>query len=243
MRRCQLLTPTQRERVTRWPASDEALNRYYQLSQNDIALIRRRRRPLNRLGFAPHLCCLRFSGRTWLSGEVVPPGVLSFVCEQLGIEPTELTRYTSQRVQIHYEHMAEAQRMLGLSPFTFGRYRDTSRRLLPLAMDDERPMHLVNATIADLRRQRISIPRITVIERLCFEVRGRARVRVYRELTGTASPSVAIGSPATSASTEESVSVLLAPPSPSLEQAVSVVASINAGRVAGRVRIEFLSWS
>ena len=109
MRRCHLLTPAQRERATRWASSDEALIRYYRLTRNDIELIQRRRRLSSRLGFALHLCCLRFPGKTWLPGEVVPPEVLSFVAEQLGIEPTELDRYTSQRVQTHYEHMAEAQ--------------------------------------------------------------------------------------------------------------------------------------
>ena len=56
-------------------------------------------------------------------------------------------------------------------------------------MDEDCPTHLVNAAVADLRRQRISIPRISVIERLCFEVRGRARACVCHKLTDDLSPS------------------------------------------------------
>ncbi len=183
MRRRNLLTSTQRERATQWATSSESVARHYRLNPADYELIGSRRRASNRLGFGLHLCCLRFPGHAWLPGEPVPGEVLGFVSEQLGVSPAELAVYAGQRLQTHYEHMAEAQQALGLQPFTTARYRDASRRLITVAMDDDRPTHLVNAVMADLRRQRITLPRITVIERMCFEVRGRARRRVYHALT------------------------------------------------------------
>ena len=184
MRRHILLAPAQRERLAKWVgSSNDSLIRLHVLSADDRALIQQRRRPENRLGFALHLCCLRETGRAWLPGEAVPAEVLSFVGHQLGIEPAAAGTYARQRVETHYAHVRDAQRALGLEPFSISAYREASRRLVPIAMDDDRPTHLINAVMSDLRRRLVTVPRITVIERMCFEVRGRARRRVYHTLT------------------------------------------------------------
>ncbi len=49
----ELLSPAQRAQMLRIPddLSDQLLARYYTLSDDDLALIKQRRRPKNRLGF------------------------------------------------------------------------------------------------------------------------------------------------------------------------------------------------
>ena len=63
----ELLTPSQRVQLLDIPPdmSEQILARYYTLSEDDLSLIKQRRRNHNRLGFAVQLAYLRFPGRTW----------------------------------------------------------------------------------------------------------------------------------------------------------------------------------
>jgi TnpA family transposase len=69
MTRKILLSAAQRERFFALPSDGADLIRHYTLSADDIALINRRRRPQNRLGFAVQLCLMRYPGRTLGPGE------------------------------------------------------------------------------------------------------------------------------------------------------------------------------
>lgn len=63
----ELLSPAQRAQMLRLPddLSDQLLARYYTFSDDDLALIKQRRRNQNRLGFTVQLAYMRFPGRTW----------------------------------------------------------------------------------------------------------------------------------------------------------------------------------
>ncbi len=76
----ELLSPAQRTQFLMLPTemSEQLLARYYTLSPDDLTLIKQRRRPHNRLGFAVQLCYLRFPGHTWAASEEVSPLVLSY---------------------------------------------------------------------------------------------------------------------------------------------------------------------
>ena len=63
MARRTLLTPAQRTALLALPADRAELARHYTLSEAELAVIGRRRRARNRLGFALQLCALRYPGR------------------------------------------------------------------------------------------------------------------------------------------------------------------------------------
>ena len=66
----ELLSPAQRAQFLSLPAemNEQILARYYTLSPEDLARIRRHRRSHNKLGFAVQLAYLRFGGAN-LDGE------------------------------------------------------------------------------------------------------------------------------------------------------------------------------
>src|SRR3954452_11937316 len=70
----------------------------------DLALIRRRRRPANRLGFAVQLAYLRHPGRAIEAGEAPPGEMLAFIAQQLGLAPAALPDY-ARRDTTRREHL------------------------------------------------------------------------------------------------------------------------------------------
>ena len=91
----ELLSPTQRLQFTEIPDSITIrdIARYYTFSNDELKVIKERRRPHNRLGFAVQLCYLRFPGRVWSLGEIVPESVLFYIASQLKLDPIIITEY------------------------------------------------------------------------------------------------------------------------------------------------------
>ena len=60
--------------------------------QEDLTVIRAKRRTVNRLGFAIQLCLLRYPGQGLRPDEHPPEAMIIFVAQQLGISPAEFDR-------------------------------------------------------------------------------------------------------------------------------------------------------
>ncbi len=180
----ELLSPAQRLQFTEIPNSitTRDLARYYTFSNEELKVIKERRRPHNRLGFAVQLCYLRFPGRVWSLGEIVPEPVLFYVASQLKLDPTIITEY-SQRDTTRREHLAEIQNNFGFCTFNTSTYKQLSKWLLPFAISSDKGMALVGALIDEMRLRQIIIPAISTVERLAWEVRHRAEKLVCFELT------------------------------------------------------------
>jgi hypothetical protein len=69
MPRRNLLSSEQRIRLFAIPTDPAEMARHYVLSSDDLAVIRTKRRPINRLGFAIQLCLLRHPGQGMGPGE------------------------------------------------------------------------------------------------------------------------------------------------------------------------------
>ena len=82
MKKHEILSPQARA-LFNPPSDPAAIVRHYTFSPEDLALIRRRRRDANRLGFAVHLAYQRFPGRVLGIEEIPSAGVLSFIAGQL----------------------------------------------------------------------------------------------------------------------------------------------------------------
>jgi TnpA family transposase len=62
MPRRSILSAAERESLLALPDATDELIRHYTFNESDLSIIRQRRGPANRLGFAVQLCYLRFPG-------------------------------------------------------------------------------------------------------------------------------------------------------------------------------------
>jgi TnpA family transposase len=179
-----LLTPEQRAQFVRVPPdlSEREIARYYTFSTKDLQAIARHRRPENRLGFAVQLAVLRFPGRTLTELPEVPERVLAFVAEQVGVPAAAFAAY-GRRENTRYEHLDELRRAFGFRPCDWPALRCLARDLLPLALESDRPLPLVEKALALLRADQIIAPGMTTVERLTWGVLQAAQRRVERWLT------------------------------------------------------------
>ena len=72
MSRRTLLSTEQRTRLFAIPADPAEMAKHYVLSAEDLALVRTKRRTVNRLGFAVQLCLLRHPGQGWVPASIRP---------------------------------------------------------------------------------------------------------------------------------------------------------------------------
>ena len=93
---------------------------FFSLSEVDRRAVRRRRRPLNRLGVALQVGFLRLTGAPLNSVEMIPPQVLAHLGAELGIAPPRLAsiRALYRRHRTLFEHQNAAKQALGLRDLT-----------------------------------------------------------------------------------------------------------------------------
>ena len=186
----ELLSPAQRLRLTELPdpMGERDLARHHTLSDTDLAVIGKRRRPDTKLGFAVQLCYLRFPGRPLRSGERPPENLLDYVAAQLGEAPAAFEAYARRRDTTRREHLAEIVRTFGFRPFDAQTRRELFGFLLPVAMGTDRGPVLVEAALTEMRAGGIVSPAIATLEELCWEARREARGSVLGRLTEGLSP-------------------------------------------------------
>ena len=78
MPRRSLLSIEQRTRLFAIPVDHAEMAKHYVLSADDLALVRTKRRSVNRLGFAIELCLLRHPGQGLGPGERPPEAMIGF---------------------------------------------------------------------------------------------------------------------------------------------------------------------
>lgn len=186
-----ILIEAQRAELLQIPddMSERELARHYTLSPDDLALIHRRRRGPNRLGFAVQLCLLRFPGRTLieLGLERIPPRVIGLIARQVGVPPTALVSY-GERPQTLYEHLDEIKAVYGYHTYRWQELLTLARHLLPHALESDQALPLIHTALRHLRERKVIAPAITTIERLVWGVQHIARRRVNRLLTSSLTP-------------------------------------------------------
>ncbi|GEM_PF-3300618 len=109
MPRRQILSSEEKERLLVVPDDDVLLARMCFLSEHDLALINKHRRPANRLGFAVLLCYLRGSGFPPDKNISPHDGVVSRLAAHLKLQPDLWAEYASREVT-RWEHLAELYR-------------------------------------------------------------------------------------------------------------------------------------
>src|SRR5574337_745306 len=182
MPRRSILSAAERDSLLALPDTRDDLIRYYTFSDTDLSIIRQHRGSANRLGFAVQLCYLRFPGILLGVDQPPFPPLLRLAADQLRV-PAENWNDYGQREQTRREHLVELQTWLAMSMFSAADYRRLVHQLANLAQQTERGIVLAEALIELLRQQRIILPAIDVIERVCSEALTRGRRQVYEALT------------------------------------------------------------
>jgi len=182
MPRRSLFSTAERESLLAFPDTEDLLIRHYTLNESDLSIVHQRRGDHNRLGFAVQLCCLRYPGFALPTDAEPPAPLLAFVGRQLHIEPNVWPQY-AQRPETRREHLAELQAWLNLAPFAIGDYRRFVHQLAELAQQTDRGIVLAETLLGLVRQQRIILPMIDVIERVCSEALTRGTRQMYEALT------------------------------------------------------------
>jgi TnpA family transposase len=176
-----ILSPQSRVALFDPPTDPTAIVRHYTFSPEDMTLIRHRRRPANRLGFAVNLAYLRVPGRMLGANESPPLDVLGFIATQIGCNPEEFTGY-ARREETRWEHLGELQAYLDVRSFR----RDDKRPLALIAIEQatgsDRGDIIVSAMIEYLRERRVLLPAAVTLEKIALAGRALARKRAYRTL-------------------------------------------------------------
>lgn len=112
MPRRSILSATESESLVAMPDTKEDLIRHYTFSDTDLSIIRQRRGPANRLGFAVQLCYMRYPGLMLALDEAPFPPLLRLVATQLKVSPDAWSDY-GQRAETRREHLLELQTIFG----------------------------------------------------------------------------------------------------------------------------------
>jgi TnpA family transposase len=176
-----LLTDAQRAALLALPTDETALIRHYTLSDDDRRLIARRRRPDTRLGLALQLCAVRYPGRLLRPGEPIPMEVASFIAAQLDVPPDALANF-ARRAPTRYEQLGVLRRTYGLVDLTHPHRQELQDWLRGVALITIDGVAVVAALAEEMRRRRIIIPGVTVLERLAAEVISTADNRIITSI-------------------------------------------------------------
>ncbi len=188
MPRRSILSESERASLIALPESKDELIRHYTFDDADLSLIRQHRGAANRLGFAIHLCYMRFPGIVLGVDESPFPALLRLVAEQLKV-PVESWDEYSNRAETRREHLLELQSVFNYQPFTTSQhYRSSVKGLDDIAWQTDKGTVLGAALVQSMRRQRILLPSLNVIERVCSEAITRANRRIYTVLTSLLLP-------------------------------------------------------
>lgn len=181
MSRRTLLSSEQRVRLFGIPVDQAEMARHYMLSAEDFALIRTKRRAVNRLGFAVQLCLLRHPGQGLEPGAQPPNTMIAFVAEQLGISPGIFADY-ALRDQTRREHAVELQKRLCVRSFGRADWRACLRAGAEAAWATDRGEPIVQAMLDHLRGANVLVPTAAVLERIGLVARARARKKAFEAL-------------------------------------------------------------
>lgn len=177
MPRRQILTDRQRSALLDLPTEEASLLRFYTLADDDLEHIHQRRRPENRIGFALQLCALRYPGRLLQPGELIPLQILRFLGAQLGLPEEALLDYARRR-QTRYQHSAELQEIYGFRSFEENVRREMVRWIGEAAENALSNEDLACRFVKECRHNKIILPAVTTIERLCADALVDAERRI-----------------------------------------------------------------
>lgn len=177
------LTFAERERLSRFPKevpSDDIFT-FFTLSERDMAQVPATSADYNRLGFALQLCTMRYLGFCPDDIATVPPAIVSYVADQIGVKLRTLTDY-GQRGQTRTEHLQKIQDYLGFRKADSRDMENLLEWLTERAMEHDKPILLFHMGCERLYSEKIIRPGLTYLERMIATARQKAQEETYNLL-------------------------------------------------------------
>ena len=157
------------------------LERFCWLSDSDQAVVNRRRRDHNRLGFAVQLATVRLLGRFLPEPLEVPSSLVQFLAVQLDVGDVSVVAAYGQRLPTQHAHareirgrygyvdLGDVEAAGGLSSFLRARAWTST----------EGPTQLFERAVLWLRERKVLLPGVSVLTRLVSEVRAEQAARLH----------------------------------------------------------------
>lgn len=178
----ELLTTDQRKLLMEIPEDELIEGTYYTFSNQELAVINKRRREENRLGFAVQLAVLRYPGWSYTHIKNLPDSFMRYIANQINADPSSLSLYP-QRENTLWDHLKEIRNEYGFITFTLKEYRMTFKHLYQLALENGDALHLLHESIDFLRKNRVILPAITTLERMVWEARALAEKKIFNTVS------------------------------------------------------------
>lgn len=181
MKKRQILSDYMWQKLFNPPSALPDIIKHYTFSESDMELIRQKRCPENKLGFAMQLAYMRMPRRVIEVNEVPSQAILEYVASQVDTQVARFTDY-GKRQKTRWEHSAELRSYLGVRAF---RKQDTKlllRAAMYAASATDNGEAIVAAMLEWLREQHILFPVAAEVERLALAARVLARRQAYHTL-------------------------------------------------------------
>jgi TnpA family transposase len=163
--------------------SQAEIERYFTFTTEQKTAIKAKRGLHNRIGFAVQWAYLRYPGRRWEPNEQPPDAVLFHIAKQIGVNPSELTRYSLGRDTTRREHLQELLPLGGFRSYDATTQKELTQALLPAALSTDSGIKLIEELLGEMRSRQIVVPALSSLESLAFQVRAMAQAIVTKNLT------------------------------------------------------------
>ena len=168
------------EKISLMKLNDELREENHKLSESDMNVIQQHRGEENRLGFAVQLCYMRYPGTAM--PDKPSKEIIEFIAMQLNVPPSLFENYGNRKSTM-YEHSLELRTLFGFKFFTQSMYTEQLSQLKNLALQTDKAYLLAHTLIENLRTQKILLPEIEIIERLCRDSIANSKRQIYQSLT------------------------------------------------------------
>ena len=182
MARRRLLTREVLARQLDPPTDEREIARHFTLTREDLDWVSIRRGPASQLGYAMTLLYMRWPGRVLGADETPPLSILSFVARQLDVPEAAWHDY-GRREPTRRAHLTDLARRMGYRAFGRTDFHALATFAMPVAQTIIQPLQLAEIVIDEMRRRRLLLPPVTVIEAIVRRSRRQADELVHDVLT------------------------------------------------------------
>lgn len=184
MPRKSILTAKERASLLSHPTDEHLLIEHWTLHPEDLILVNTRRKTETRFALALQLCSLRYPGRLIAAGDTIPAEAVQFLAEQLATRPDVLLD-ACNRAATRSEHLDILRRAYGFQEMTQPHRAELLNWVRGMAIASPKARPLVFSLAEEMRRRRIIIPGVTVLERLVAQALHQAESHLYEGVHGS----------------------------------------------------------
>lgn len=184
MPRKQILSLTEKRELISLPNTHQEIIWWYTFSEDDIIFIKNSTRgKINQFRLSIQLCYMRYPGISLAINERPDQKILNYVGDQLQIDNSDWENYHSGQNESRYDHINIVRKRYDYQNFTISHHKNCVDKLRDSALQTDKGFILAKELMNILREQRILLPSMSVIERICAEAVTKAEKEIYSLLS------------------------------------------------------------